>query len=273
MLGMSSATWRSAPNNARGFRSLSILYGDSRGGFLPEHAHEDVQVSIHFAGTSQPGLERLDVDLFPSQMPHTGCWRPGTEVIVFHLAPGLLTEVGDELGRGVGIELAPAKDTYDRVIEGLGLIARDEYLHRNALSDLFLESAGFMMARHLLRRHAAFPIPKPRPYKLTDWELNNLRRFVRDHLHCGFSVRELASVIGAGPAVLSQKLRSSIGQSPWRFVQEERIRRATELLKHSRSPIVELAVQLGYTDQSHFTNSFRRATGLTPKAYRTRTSL
>ena len=269
----SSATWRPTPDNARAFGGLSILYGDSCGGFLPEHTHDDAQVSVHFVGSSQPCLERLDVDLFPSRMPHTGRWRPGTEVVVFQLAPSLFTQVRDELGPGVHIELAPARATRERFIEGLGHIARDEYRDRNVLSDLFLESAGYMMARHLLRRHAVFPIPKTRPYRLTEGELNELRRFIRDQLNRGFSVRELASVIRIGPAVLNQKLRFSIGRSPWRFVQEERIRRATELLKHSRSSIAELAIQLGYTDQSHFTNSFRRATGLTPKAYRTRTSL
>jgi len=98
----------------------------------------------------------------------------------------------------------------------------------------------------LLRSHAVFPIPKTRPYKLTEGELNELRCFIRDQLHRGFSVRELAFAIRIGPAVLNQKLRFSIGRSPWRFVQEERIRRAAELLKHSRSSIAELAVQLGY---------------------------
>lgn len=57
------------------------------GASCPEHTHDDAQVSVHFAGGSQPYLERLDVDLFPSRMPHTGRWQPGTEVVVFQLAP------------------------------------------------------------------------------------------------------------------------------------------------------------------------------------------
>lgn len=265
---MTRTPWVPTPDNSKVLDRVSVLYGDAAGGLLAEHSHDDVQVSVHFACRSQFRAEPQHVHIYPSQRPHAGGWRPGTEVIVFHLATVLLAEVRQELSCGTQVELVPSRGSRDPVAEGLGLLARDEYQNRNLLSHLAFESAGYMLARHLLRRHAAFPMPQPRTYTLSDPEFEALRRFVLDRLHCGFSVRELAAAIHVGPAILAQKLRGSVGLSPWRFVQEERTRRARELLRESRSPIAEVAAQLGYTDQSHFTTSFRRATGLTPKLYR-----
>lgn len=265
---MTCEGWKRTPEKAKIFERLSVLYGDSGGGFLAEHSHDDVQVSVHFGGRLPFRPEPQHVHVYPSRMPHAGGWRPGTEVIVFHLSTNLLAEIRDELSGGIKIELVPARSSRDSVAEGLGLLVRDEYQNSDSLGRLPIESAGYLLARHLLRNHAAFPMPAPRRYSLSDRELNQLRRFVLDHLHCGFSVRELAAAIHVGPAILGQKLRSATGHSPWRFVQEERIRRARQLLQDNRSSIAEIAAQLGYSDQSHFTHSFRRFTGSTPRAYR-----
>lgn len=265
---MSPAIWKSTPQNSHAFDRLSVLYGSPRGGLLTEHSHEDVQVSVHLERHSHFRMEPLHIHVYPSYLPHAGGWRTGTEVVVFHLAPSLLTEIRQEVTRGTEVELMPARAFRDPVAEGLGLLAREECEGDDPVGHLALEWAGYLMARHLLRRHAAFPVAGRRRSSLSDREMEQLRGFVLDHLHRGFSVRELAASIGVGPVVLGAKLQRSVGQSPWRFVQEQRIRRAKEVLRGSRAPLAEVAARLGYADQSHFTHSFRRATGVTPKAYR-----
>jgi AraC family transcriptional regulator len=265
---MSMDHWKSTPQNSHTFERLSILYGTPRGGFLDEHSHEDVQVSVHLERHTPFRVEPLHIHVYPSHLSHAGGWRTGTEVMVFHLAPSLLAEIRQELTLGIEVELVPARASRDPVAEGLGLLARDECQSHDPTSSLSLEWTGLMMARHLLRRHASFPVSGVKRYSLSDRELEQLRGFVLDHLHRGFSVRELAASIGVGPAVLGAKLQGSVGQSPWRFVQGHRIRHAQQVLRGSQTPLAEVAAQLGYADQSHFTHSFRRATGLTPKAYR-----
>jgi AraC family transcriptional regulator len=260
-------TWKATRHTTRIARETSVLYGSFSGGVLAEHSHSDVQVSVHFAPRSQTGAEPLHFHLYPSHQPHTGSWKPGHEVIVFHLATGLLVDARQELSRGVDVELVPAWEARDPVLEGLALLVRDEFHDADRLTTFYIESIGHLIARHLLRTRAAAPIAAPRPYALTGQELGVLCRFVHDHLHSGFSVRDLASVIAVGPGVLTQKLNRSIGLSPWRFVQQERLRLARTLLRQNE-PIAQIAARLGYTDQSHFTHSFRPASGFTPRAYR-----
>jgi AraC family transcriptional regulator len=245
------------------------LYGDARGGSLVEHAHPETQVSVHFERRVHGQITPSHVHLYASQQRHTGGWNRNNEIVVFQFTPALLVETRQELGHGTDFDLVPRTSLREPVLESLGSMVRDEYT-ANRSSGLYIESVAHLMARYLLRKHAVFPVPEGQRYSLSNREFLQIRRFIDDNLRRGFSVRELAASIGVGPGILAQKLAASAGKSPWRYVEEQRILRAKALLRSSTASIAEIAVQLGYADQSHFTNAFRRATGITPKNYRTR---
>lgn len=65
--------------------------------------------------------------------------------------------------------------------------------------------------------------------------------------------------------------QDSLGLSPKEFNNIIRIQAALEELKTNGS-LTSLAYQLGFADQAHFTRTFKRFTGLTPKGYRKETS-
>jgi AraC-like DNA-binding protein len=67
---------------------------------------------------------------------------------------------------------------------------------------------------------------------------------------------------------LRQNSSATIGE----FVQRLRIEAAGEMLRRSETPLSELALQLGFADQSHFSRVFRRWTGMTPRAWRALTT-
>jgi transcriptional regulator GlxA family with amidase domain len=47
----------------------------------------------------------------------------------------------------------------------------------------------------------------------------------------------------------------------------ERVERAQELLRETRTALAEIATKVGFETQSHFTSVFRRLAGATPKHY------
>jgi len=47
-----------------------------------------------------------------------------------------------------------------------------------------------------------------------------------------------------------------------------RINRARQLLRETKKSVIEVALDVGYTNPSHFAQIFRRETGLTPSEYR-----
>jgi AraC family transcriptional regulator len=66
----------------------------------------------------------------------------------------------------------------------------------------------------------------------------------------------------------SRTFKQSIGKSPNNYIVSRRIENAKRLLANSNSPIADIALQVGFASQSHFTTMFRRLTGRTPKVFR-----
>ena len=96
-----------------------------------------------------------------------------------------------------------------------------------------------------------------------------IKEYIDEHYAEPVRLETLSRITGLSPFHLQRIFRESEGKSPNDYLQEVRIRKASELLDNG-TPIVETALLTGFYDQSHFTNTFRRATGKTPRQYRRR---
>lgn len=94
----------------------------------------------------------------------------------------------------------------------------------------------------------------------------------RDLLHADLAHRrtlaDLAADVGVHPVTLARGFRRSFGCSVGEYVRRLRIERAASQLGGSDVPLAEIALAAGFSDQSHFSNLFRRETGMSPSAYR-----
>ena len=84
------------------------------------------------------------------------------------------------------------------------------------------------------------------------------------------SLTELAGVVGCSPFHLSHAFHSIAGASLRCYVGRLRARVAADRLATGASSLTQLALDLGYADHSHFTNSFRRVWGVSPSMFRSR---
>jgi AraC family transcriptional regulator len=64
--------------------------------------------------------------------------------------------------------------------------------------------------------------------------------------------------------------KKSTGLAPHQYVMTRRLEKAKDLLHHTKKTIADIAIQTGFSDQSHLTRLLRRHTGLTPKEIRNR---
>ncbi|MNP71101.1 Bifunctional transcriptional activator/DNA repair enzyme AdaA [compost metagenome] len=81
------------------------------------------------------------------------------------------------------------------------------------------------------------------------------------------SLNELADLTEMSKYHLLRLFTRQKGISPYRYLETIRINQAKRLLEQGLLPI-EVAAQTGFSDQSHFTNFFKKLIGLTPKQYR-----
>jgi len=91
---------------------------------------------------------------------------------------------------------------------------------------------------------------------------------IRENIARDLSVAELAQTVGMSQYYFSKLFKMSTGTTPHQYVMRQRVERAQEQLRESRTPLAEVATLVGFETQSHFTSVFRRLVGVTPKHYR-----
>jgi AraC-like DNA-binding protein len=84
------------------------------------------------------------------------------------------------------------------------------------------------------------------------------------------ALESVASRLRIGPRTLQRRLVDE-GLSFRDLLNGVRAERARELLLETEAPVIEIAMELGYSSSTHFTRAFRRSTGLTPSDLRRKT--
>jgi AraC family transcriptional regulator len=103
---------------------------------------------------------------------------------------------------------------------------------------------------------------------LPRWRLKRVLAYVDDNLSHDISLDDLARVACLSSHHFSELFRQSMGTSPYRYVMARRVECAKVMLRTSVKGVLEIALAVGFSDQSHFSKVFRRATGTTPGLYR-----
>jgi AraC family transcriptional regulator len=94
----------------------------------------------------------------------------------------------------------------------------------------------------------------------------------RDRIHVELAARPsltgLAESVGVHPVTLARAFRGAFGCTVGEYVRRLRIERAARKLTDTDLSLAEIALGEGFSDQSHFSNLFRRHTGLSPFQFR-----
>jgi AraC-like DNA-binding protein len=134
---------------------------------------------------------------------------------------------------------------------------------------LYAEGLSVALAARLHARYARSPVPDARVKSvLSDVQVRRVCEYIRAKLASDMGVSELAGEVHLSTHYFSLLFKRTFGVSPHRYVLQERIREAQRQLASGRMDISELALHLGFSDQSHFSRAFRRLTGMTPQRYR-----
>lgn len=94
-------------------------------------------------------------------------------------------------------------------------------------------------------------------------------RWINEHCDEDVGRNTVAAVVGVSPQRLTRLIKIHSGRGFNDLLNRARIDRAKELIDHGQSAL-DVALEVGFADASYFTKVFRKLTGITPSAYRTR---
>lgn len=130
-------------------------------------------------------------------------------------------------------------------------------LARMLVTDVGRQSQAFYAPQYALRRHA-------------DRAVMALERHIETHYADNLTLEDLAQRIHASVRTLQRRFRTATGMTPIQYQQMVRIECAKDLLETETSLVQEIARRVGYQDRVAFGRVFKKATGVTPDAYRQR---
>jgi AraC-like DNA-binding protein len=96
--------------------------------------------------------------------------------------------------------------------------------------------------------------------------IRQARGYIEEHFAQGVSLNELASYVALSPYYLLRAFAAEVGMPPYAYLESVRIRHAQRLIEAGK-PLSEVAMQTGYSSQSHMTRQFKEIIGATPGQY------
>jgi AraC-like DNA-binding protein len=93
-------------------------------------------------------------------------------------------------------------------------------------------------------------------------------RWLRAHLSEPLRIADLAAHCGFGMRRFHQLFIEAFGETPHRYLQRLRLDTSITLLADSRRSLTEIALEVGFGDQSAYTHAFSRRFGLAPGQWR-----
>jgi AraC family transcriptional regulator len=134
----------------------------------------------------------------------------------------------------------------------------------SGVPDLYAESAGHLLARHLLTRS-----PPDLESKSSDaTRLYRIEEYMRAHLAENITLADMAKVAGCSPFQLLRSCKSVWSETPFQRLTALRMELACTLLRAGCHSVIMVALDCGYSNPSHFAIAFRRAIGVSPSEYR-----
>lgn len=103
--------------------------------------------------------------------------------------------------------------------------------------------------------------------KMSSPLLLQITEYVHEKLQENITVEQLCSLVHLSRYHFTRLFKGTIGTTPHRYILQSKIEYAKAIMKKRKGSILDAAYQLSFSDHAHFTNTFRKFTGVTPKSF------
>jgi len=103
---------------------------------------------------------------------------------------------------------------------------------------------------------------------LAGWQIARVRAFIDKNLDRNIHTKDLSAVARRSAAHFARSFKRTFGESPHAYVMRMRLEKACHLMMTSSESLSQVALSVGFADQSHFCKRFKQAFGESPSNWR-----
>lgn len=191
-------------------------------------------------------------------------WFENTKFIVIQIEPKFIQrflQIKD-------FSLAEHRGISDRVVYDFAMEVKQEMEQGRQQAEMYIQSLAICLSIHLGTKYQASgkSIYAPKG-KLSSLQLKQLLEYCNVFLHDDFGVDDLAALVHLSPFHFTRLFKNTVGVAPYQFVLQMKIERAKQLIKKGKSSLSQIAYELGFADQAHLSNTFRKVVGVSPSQF------
>ena len=236
--------------------------------------HPPEKLEVRYAGVKrQTAPFAGTVSVVPAGSSVGWRWKGRKDSLHVYLPPELISRVASEAFDLDSNRLpTPSLDCLDASQLRTAMLAvENELLAQGMGGPLAAESLANMLAVYLIR-HLLAPARLPSgPYGiLPPKRLRAVVEYIMENLESKLTLEQLAAVTHLSPYHFARLFKATTGLAPHHYVIVRRVERAKHLLQQKGADLsmVEVALRVGFSDQSQFTHHFKRIVGATPGQFR-----
>ncbi len=263
-----------------GWKGIDFQYHEQPGGEMPENRTNQHLISITFpsgSGTQERFLdgqrwvgsvEDRQISLVPANLCHRAIWNTLVRVNILILEPQYLADLAHESVDVDRVELRPILNILDPVIHNITSLLRLESQSQNAQSLLYVDGLTTALSAHLLRNYCTTPQQfRNHEDGLSKAKLQQAIDFIQAHLTDAVSLEDIATELGMSRYYFCRLFKISTGISPYQYLIQCRIEQSKYLLLKGQMSTAQVAVEVGFADQSHFNRHFKKFVGVSPRQF------
>ena len=157
----------------------------------------------------------------------------------------------------------------DPVVHHLGICLHTARSRPSEMSPACADHIASALEAYLKQAHNVVSLPPSAARGgLAPWQLRRAKEMLVSRLDEPISLAELARACKLSPSHFARAFRQTTGQPPHRWLMEQRIEKAKQLLVDTTLSLAEIAQKCGFADQSHFTRVFAQRVRSSPGQWR-----
>lgn len=157
---------------------------------------------------------------------------------------------------------------FDQIVHHIGASLLLGLRRPSEANQLFIDHMMLALTAHVAQAYGGLRNVQPVGGGLAPWQVRRACERLASDLSGKLTLQELAAEFGLSIGHFSRAFRNSVGVPPHQWLLRQRVSAAKQLMTVRGLPLAEIAISVGFANQSHFTRVFSNLVGDSPAAWR-----